>query len=430
MDRRPARRLPRLAGLLALLLAWAPARARGAPEDVGQAPPKGRDLTALVERYLDADTPTRRTMRREADATYRPLEAREVPALRAALLKAARKHGAKLARSGSDGFYGGERGRYIVQGRPGPVLFIGLHGGGAGSGDASSAASAMGGGGWWWIFPEVLEKTEHGWTDADTDRFVLDLVQAAKRSGKVDPNRIYITGHSMGGYGSWTLGAQHADVWAGAAPYAGAPTAYYRAPGDPTVVGIQDGILPNLYNLPLHVYQSLDDVQVTPESNIFANQALKDLKARFPEGFEWRYVEVDGRGHAAPAEGYLPSLKWLAEHPRKARPPVVHWQPSLPWKQHFYWLWWENPELAAWLEVRAHDDNSIDITSHAGSGDTTGLSLLVGAPLFDLDKPITVRVSGEVRFQGPVPRTFSTLLMTLPREDEDLLFDARIDLGR
>ena len=167
---------------------------------------------------------------------------------------------------------------------------------------------------------------------------------------------------------------------------------------------------------------------MTPESNIFANQALQELKTRFPDGFTWRYVEVDGRGHAAPAEGYLPSLQWLAGHVRDPRPRTVLWQPSLPWKQQFYWLWWEHPELGALLEARANDDNSIDVTSHAGSGDTSGLSLLVGAPRLDPTRPITVRVDGEVRFEGPVRSTLGTLLMTLPREDEHLLFDARIDL--
>ncbi|MGE0193849.1 MAG: alpha/beta hydrolase-fold protein [Planctomycetota bacterium] len=400
--------------------------AEAAPE--GEAPPKGKALKELVSAYLDADAARRRTLRRELDARLAPLEPKEAQALRKSLLDLARKRGPKLEKGGSSWFYEEGRGRYISAGKPGPVLFIGLHGGGAGSGDASSSASAMGGGGWWWIHPEVLEKTEHGWTDAGTDRFVLDLVQAAKRTAKVDPDRIYITGHSMGGYGSWTLGAQHADVWAGAAPFAGAPTAYYRSPTDKTVVGIQDGILPSFYNLPLHVYQSLDDVQVTPESNIFANQALTELKARFPKGFDWKYVEVDGRGHAAPAEGYLPALEWLASHKRNARPQVVHWQPSLPWKQHFYWLWWEQPELGAWLEVSAGEDNSIDVKTIQGSGDVTGLSLLVGAPLVDLERPITVRVDGEQRFHGVVPRTLSTMLMTLPREDDALLFDARIDL--
>src|SRR5205814_1754496 len=91
-------------------------------------------------------------------------------------------------------------------------LLVALHGGGAGAGDAGSAASAFSGPAsalkMWMAAPEVLEKTEHGWTDPpDTERFVMDLIDQTKRAGKIDPNHVYLTGHSMGGYGTWTLGA-------------------------------------------------------------------------------------------------------------------------------------------------------------------------------------------------------------------------------
>ena len=391
--------------------------------------PKSRALKKLVQAYLDAKPADRKRMRDEWDRTLVPLDPKTLPKLRKELLKITSKHGPKIRKSGTNYFFEKKKsGKYIVQGKPGKALFIGLHGGGAGSGDAGAAAGAMGGGGWWWIFPEVLKKTEHGWTDSGTEEFVMDLIEAAKRTAKVDPNRVYITGHSMGGYGSWTLGAHHADVFAGAAPYAGAPTAYYRSPTDKTVTGIQDGVLPNFYNLPLHVYQSLDDLNVTPESNIFANKALQELKKRFPEGFNWKYVEVNGRGHAAPQEGYLPSQKWLASMPRVPRPKTFLWQPALPWKRHFYWLYWQSPELAALLEVRAKPNNHIEITWHEGSGASEGQSVLLGEPLVDLSKPVTVAVNGETLFEGVVQRTFSTLMMTLPRNDEHLLFDARVDL--
>ena len=39
-----------------------------------------------------------------------------------------------------------------------------------------------------------------------------------------------------------------------------------------------------------------------------------------------------------------------------------------------------------------------------------------------------LKVEGKEVHRGLVPRTFSTLLLTLPRFDDALLFDARIDL--
>lgn len=389
--------------------------------------PKGKALKTLVIAYLDAEVTERRAMRKRWDETIAPLDPKALPKLRKELLKIAFKHGPKLEKKGNNWFYEKGKGRYIVAGKPKKALWFGLHGGGQGSGDAGSAASAMGGGGFGWIFPEVLEKTEHGWTDAGTEQFVLELVQAAKRTWKLDPNRIYITGHSMGGYGTWTIGAHHADVFAGLAAYAGAPSCVTMVGQDkPSMV--EPGVLPNLYNVPLHVFQSGDDKNVPPASNDLANKLLKDWKKQHPKGFNYRYDRVEGRGHAAPREGYGPSQAWVASHDRVPRPRKFLWQPVLSWKRHFYWAHWPYPEMETVLQFEAKDGNRVEVTTLEGSHDLEGLSLLLGAPLVDPAQPVTVIVNGEPRKPVSLRHTFSTLMLTLPRLDPHLLFDARIDL--
>jgi poly(3-hydroxybutyrate) depolymerase len=47
---------------------------------------------------------------------------------------------------------------------------------------------------------------------------VLDIV---RHEYKVDPKRIYLMGHSMGGFGAWFLGQKHLDTWAAIAPMSG-----------------------------------------------------------------------------------------------------------------------------------------------------------------------------------------------------------------
>ena len=52
----------------------------------------------------------------------------------------------------------------------------------------------------------------------------LDAMTALKRIREqytIDPDRIYLTGHSMGGGGTYYLGAKYKDIWAGLAPIAG-----------------------------------------------------------------------------------------------------------------------------------------------------------------------------------------------------------------
>ena len=48
----------------------------------------------------------------------------------------------------------------------------------------------------------------------------------------VDTDRIYLTGLSMGGYGTWVVGAHHVDLFAGLAATAGAPTPVSGPSGD------------------------------------------------------------------------------------------------------------------------------------------------------------------------------------------------------
>lgn len=396
-----------------------------------QKPPDSRALKKLVPAYLEADATARATMRTEFDRDLRPLLPREVKDLRAELLKLGRREGRRLASGGRHYFYDEDAklGKYIVEGKPTKTLWLGLHGGGAGSGDASSMAAGMGGGGWWWIFPEVLKKTERGWTDSGTEEFILELVVAAKRTGKLDPNRVYVSGHSMGGYGTWTFLAHHPDIFAGGAAYAGAPTMYYREPGGEetfeNIDAVIDGVLPNLFNSRLFVFQSTDDLNVPPGPNQFAAKRLAEWHQQHPDGYDFRYVEVTDRGHAAPSEGYLPSQKWVAGHTRVARPKKIVWQPALTWKRQLHWIRWEAPTLGTIVQFEA-DANVIEVKTLRGDPDFTTLSILLGPPLIDLEKEVVVVVDGDERFRGTVEPTFSTLMMTLPRHDDELLFDARV----
>jgi len=51
-------------------------------------------------------------------------------------------------------------------------------------------------------------------------RWVTELVDVLRAAWWVDPNRIYLTGCSMGGMSTWELGAQRPDLFAAIAPVA------------------------------------------------------------------------------------------------------------------------------------------------------------------------------------------------------------------
>lgn len=104
---------------------------------------------------------------------------------------------------------------------------------------------------------------------------------------KLDTDKVFFVGHSMGGYGSWALGGHHADRVAAIAPSAGAPTPISSAPGGP-IVDMQDGVIPSLRNAFVHVYQSLDDAQVPPAPNRYAVKRLLECQQKWG-GYEHVY---------------------------------------------------------------------------------------------------------------------------------------------
>lgn len=64
----------------------------------------------------------------------------------------------------------------------------------------------------------------------------LEVLNLAKARFPHDAKRVYLTGHSMGGHGTWFLGATYPDLWAAIAPCAGYPTL--------KEYGSADGIIP------------------------------------------------------------------------------------------------------------------------------------------------------------------------------------------
>lgn len=99
-------------------------------------------------------------------------------------------------------------------------------------------------------FDEVRVQNEykHG------ERDVLDCLMGAMEKWRMDPERIYVAGHSQGGLGAYALGLHHPDLFAAIRPAGGMSDLYYdyrwllryypRNPGSPYAY-VNDGRLPD-----------------------------------------------------------------------------------------------------------------------------------------------------------------------------------------
>ena len=151
-------------------------------------------------------------------------------------------------------------------------------------------------------FPFILVSPQcppEQWWDPFVLKGLLDDVQAKYH---VDPDRVYVTGLSMGGFGTWDLARHYPDKFAAIAPICGG--------GDPQFVQA-------LAHMPAWVFHGEDDPAVPIRRSEEMVDALK--KAGDPEV---KFTRYPGVGHDSWVKAYNdPELyEWLLSHKREAAP--------------------------------------------------------------------------------------------------------------
>lgn len=105
--------------------------------------------------------------------------------------------------------------------KPGSALFLSVHGAGVEAIGQAKAYQPKD----WGTLVAATNRRPRGFNWEDWGRLdALEVLGIAKESFKPDPKQIYLTGHSMGGHGTWFLGATYPDKWAAIAPCSGYPT--------------------------------------------------------------------------------------------------------------------------------------------------------------------------------------------------------------
>ncbi|RAJ95898.1 esterase/PHB depolymerase [Larkinella arboricola] len=102
-----------------------------------------------------------------------------------------------------------------------PALFLSVHGAGVEAIGQARAYQPKD----WGVLVAPTNRRPRGFNWEDWGRLdALEVFNLGKKQFKPDPQRIYLTGHSMGGHGTWYLGATFPGNWAAIAPCAGYPT--------------------------------------------------------------------------------------------------------------------------------------------------------------------------------------------------------------
>jgi dienelactone hydrolase len=101
---------------------------------------------------------------------------------------------------------------------PNQALFLSLHGA---SVEALGQAESFGQKSWGHVVCATNRRPfGFDWEDVGRDD-ALEVLEHAKAKYQTDPAKTYLTGHSMGGHGTWQLGSLYPDKFAAIAPCAG-----------------------------------------------------------------------------------------------------------------------------------------------------------------------------------------------------------------
>lgn len=116
---------------------------------------------------------------------------------------------------------------------------------------------------------------------------VMQVLQLMRQQYRIDENRIYLAGHSMGAIGTWRIAAKFPDIWAALGPFAGT--------GAPQT-------LERIRHIPQFVVHGDDDRTVSVRGSRAMVEKAKEL------AIEVTYVEVPGGGHSDVVAPNLPGM--------------------------------------------------------------------------------------------------------------------------
>ena len=164
------------------------------------------------------------------------------------------------------------------------------------------------------------------WTDPDMQDMALKALDQSVQEFRGDPARVYLTGLSLGGYGTWSLAQKYPRRWAALAPCCGGivyPHGFSsEAPGGPAA----DPYAPvarQVAALPAWIFHGGADPVVPVSESRQMTALLFSLKADLKRKTDLKYSEYPGVGHNSWDFAYKETglLPWLLSQRRSEDDP-------------------------------------------------------------------------------------------------------------
>lgn len=260
------------------------------------------------------------------------------------------------------------------------------------------------------------------WWSYRPQGFVIQLLKSLKRTYSIDPNRVFLTGHSMGAFATWNIGLRYPDRFAALVPLSGGMSRREYLMSKPD--NYLRSLLYNASNTEiLFVHGEAD--KVVP---VLHSRRTRDGLRKLGYGFE--YVELRGGRHMLDfrEKGVMMSGigKWMQTKRRNAHPRVVKHRAIGEYMNQSFWIRIDKARYPnAQVDARIQQGNRIKIETNA----VETLTVFIEEKHLNVKKPITITVNGKRAFRGIVPINGATVVESwLTREDRHLVYRGKVEI--
>ena len=254
------------------------------------------------------------------------------------------------------------------------------------------------------------------------DSDVVHAIADAKRLFSVDDDRVYLTGDSMGGWGTWEIANRHPDLFAAIAPVFGGSDYHSRMSEEELAkLSLVDRFLnekestwamaDGLLNIPIFVHHGDADQSVNVEYSRWAVRMLQRW------GYDVRYQEYPGRSHEAlESQNGNMSIEWFLDHRRNPNPRHVRIRSAELRNAVAYWahvVQAASPLAFVVVDAEVVDRNVIRLDTE----NVLDITLSPSAVLVDPAKPVKVVWNGsaqEMRLQNGELRLTAAVYQPAP----------------
>ena len=279
------------------------------------------------------------------------------------------------------------------------------------------------------IAPEYLNEGARAYDYLpESHEVILACIRDAQRRFHIDSDRLFLSGHGIGGDAAFDMGMSHPDLFAGVIPITGL-CQYYS-----------DWYWPNAINLPWYVVGGeLDDRSALDVNSRELNRMLKDPR------FDMMYVEYMGRGHETYYEEIHHLFDWMDLYKRKKHPKEFEMEMLRPSDNRFYWVEVHGlPRATLMSDVFGRQKSKpvrpypLSVLINDGNEERTmvyikqsfsKVVLHFSPELISFEKRLIVKVNNRQKFNDIPQRSYKTLLDDLRlRGDREKLFWFKLEL--